>query len=173
MKSFIRIILALLCVFCFCSAQAQETDKPDDGASVKVEKSTSETKADTKADKNLPPDLITNQGPQKKSLSKSDEKEFFDSERYETIDVELKYKPNPAADAVFVFFNYLSMVAIVAMIIFVSLWFLKNKKAGSGSSKSSGKKRASATESQKTDEKQVESKEEEDKEKKEEKEEDA
>ncbi len=170
MKSFIRIILALLCVFCFCSAQAQETDKPDDGASVKVEKSTSETKADTKADKNLPPDLISNQGPQKKSLSKSDEKEFFDSERYETIDVELKYKPNPAADAVFVFFNYLSMVAIAAMIIFVSLWFLKNKKASS--SKSSGKKRASTSESKKTEEKQEESKEE-DKDKKEEKEDDA
>lgn len=136
MKFFIQITLVLLCVFSFSIAQAQEKEDGVESSSPKAEakteaKTKTEAKAqqneETKTEKDLPPDLVNSETPMKKSLSKSDEKELFDSERYETIDVELDYKPNPAADAVFVFFNYLSMAAIVAMIVFVSLWFLKNK----------------------------------------------
>ncbi|MEZ4535834.1 MAG: hypothetical protein R3D26_12670 [Cyanobacteriota/Melainabacteria group bacterium] len=203
MKFFLSslVTLVLVCLFSFAPLHAQE-DKPADKPVAEkpaTEIQKSETEKTEKTDK---PDQPVAQ-PEKAATAADDEKEKgtsgeaavcppqpgnepapkkmeisgedpFSSGKYKTIDVDLEYKANPAADSIFVFFNYLTMVAMVVMVVSVAIWVFKNrdKLSDSGTSstvtpKAASKKKEKSEE--KTEEKPEEKAEEKSEEKTEEK----
>ena len=193
--------LVLVCLFSFAPLHAQEDKSADKSVAEKpaTEIQKSETEKTEKTDK---PDQPVAQ-PEKAATAADDEKEKgtsgeaavcppqpgnepapkkmeisgedpFSSGKYKTIDVDLEYKANPAADSIFVFFNYLTMVAMVVMVVSVAIWVFKNrdKLSDSGTSstvtpKAASKKKEKSEE--KTEEKSEEIAEEKSEEKTEEK----
>ena len=163
MKFFLSslVTLVLVCLFSFAPLHAQE-DKPADKPvaekpATEIQKSETEktektdktdqpvaqpekaaTAADDEKEKGTsgeaavcPPQPGNEPAPKKMEISGEDP---FSSGKYKTIDVDLEYKANPAADSIFVFFNYLTMVA---MVVSVALWVFKNRDKLSDSGTSS------------------------------------
>ena len=166
MKFFLSslVTLVLVCLFSFAPLHAQE-DKPADKPvaekpATEIQKSETEktektdktdqpvaqpekaaTAADDEKEKGTsgeaavcPPQPGNEPAPKKMEISGEDP---FSSGKYKTIDVDLEYKANPAADSIFVFFNYLTMVAMVVMVVSVALWVFKNRDKLSDSGTSS------------------------------------
>ncbi len=158
------VTLVLVGLFNFAPLHAQES-KPADKPAVEEQKTdTTKTEsadkpvvepekavdAEKDKDKSVEPAVSPPQPgnePVPKKIDISGENPF-DSDKYKTIDVDLKYKANPAADSIFIFFNYLTMAAMVVMVVSVAIWVFKNrdKLADSGTSASVSPKAASKKE---------------------------
>lgn len=146
------VTLVLVGLFNFTPLHAQESkpaDKPaveeqktDTAKTEKVDKPAVETEkaanAEEVKDKSAEPAVSPPQPGNESTPKKIDisGENPFDSGKYKTIDIDLEYKSNPAADSIFIFFNYLTMAAMVVMVVSVAIWVFKNrdKLADSGTS---------------------------------------
>ncbi|HMO20255.1 MAG TPA: hypothetical protein PKC98_04730 [Candidatus Melainabacteria bacterium] len=155
------VTLVLVGLFNFAPLHAQESKPADKPAAEEQKTDTAKTeKADEPAvepekavdaekdkDKTVEPAVCPPQPgnePVPKKIDIGGENPF-NSDKYKTIDVDLEYKANPAADSIFIFFNYLTMAAMVVMVVSVAIWVFKNrdKLADSGTSSSVSPKAAS------------------------------